>query len=135
MKKHLLQFQKIGFILKVSLEKTLSMWQKIQYALNVSLEETLSTIWQIWMSREFYFKVKDVSWSTPFIILKNFNLYKRSLEERLSTIPQFHKFQYILKVSLQETSSIIPKNWIYTERPPSIEATLWRVSLQETLSI
>ena len=36
-KRHLLQIQKIGFILKVSLEKILSTWQKIQYALKVCL--------------------------------------------------------------------------------------------------
>ena len=66
---------------------------------------------------------------TPSTIPKNFNLYKRCHLKR--HFPQFHKFQYILKVS----PSIIPKNWIYTERLPSIEATLWKVSLEETLSI
>ena len=44
LKRHHLQFKKIGFILKVSLEKIFSTWQKIQYALMVSLEETPSTI-------------------------------------------------------------------------------------------
>ena len=38
------------------------------------------------------------------------------LEETLLTIPQFPKFQYILKLSLQETPSTIPKNWIYLKR-------------------
>ena len=54
-------------------------------------------------------KVKMSLEETPSTIPKNFNLYKRCHLKR--HFPQFHKFQYILKVS----PSIIPKNWIYTE--------------------
>ena len=78
-------------------------------------------------------KLKMSLKETPFTILKNFNLYKRCHLKRY--FPQFHKFQYMLKVSLEETPSTIPKNWIYTERSSSIEATLWKMSLEETLSV
>ena len=45
LKRNLLQFQKIEFIVKISLEKTLFTQQKIQYALKVFLQKTSSTIW------------------------------------------------------------------------------------------
>ena len=59
------------------------------------------------MSHEFDFKAKETSCTIP----KNFNLYKMCHLKR--HFPQFHKFQYILKVSLKETPSTIQKNWIY----------------------
>ena len=48
-----------------------------------------------------------------FLEFQNNLIYTKGVAWR--DFPQFHKFQYILKVSLQETPSTIPKNWIYTK--------------------
>ena len=89
----------------------------------MSLEKTPSTIWQIWMSHEFDFKVKDVFWRL-FRIPKKFNLYKRCCLKRLFTIPQIpiyiesvssrDTFYNSKKLDLfEKTISTIPQNPIY----------------------
>ena len=112
LKRHLPQFSKswcifkrIKFKLNVFLEETPTISKNWIYIKSVS---SSSTICQIWMSHEFDFKTKVVSWRDTFYIPKNFNLYKRCYLKR--HFPQFHKFQYILKISLQETPFTIPKN-------------------------
>ena len=112
MKRYLLSFQKIGFILKVSLDKILSTRQKIQYALKVSLPQfdkfecLMNLILKLKMSIE----------KTHSTIPKNFNLYKmcqrwRCLFKR--RLIKFQKIRFILKVSLEKTLSTIPQNPIY----------------------
>ena len=117
LKKHLLQFQKIGFILKVSLEKTLSTIPQNPICIEgVSSHLTNLNLYYILMNlilslrcflkRHFLQFQRDTFYDSKKIEF----ILKVSLKRHFS---QFHKFQYILLVSFQEMSSTISQILIY----------------------
>ena len=85
------KFKKIGFILKVSLQETLS---TISWKIS-NFEETPSTIPKKWN----YTKV--VSWRDTFHNFKKIWVYAKQF---LYTV---ENFKFMLKVSLQETSLVL----------------------------
>ena len=115
--RYLLQFQNIRFILKVSLEKTLSTipqnliciknCENDFKAKDVSLQhkfEIFYYVWKLWKVSQYkpnFFKIMEgVSSRDTFNIIPFFwELWKMSLD----TFHNFKKIGFILKVSLQKT--------------------------------
>ena len=126
LKRHFPQFHKIQYIPKVSLEETPSIISQILiyttsgswiwfYIERVSSRDTFHNFTNFNYTTSvswIWFYIEGVSPRDTFYNSKKIGFILRCVFKR--HFPQFNKFQYILKGSLQETHSMISQILIYT---------------------